>query len=57
MMNKKINKTDYIPNEKKTNREIVLGIHGYISGERTLKAFDEVLKEIAKRKKSDGKNK
>lgn len=48
MMNKKINKTDYIPNEKKTNREIVLGIHGYISGERTLKAFDEALKEVAK---------
>ncbi len=48
MMNKKINKTDYIPNEKKTNREIVLGIHGYISGERTLKAFDEALREVAK---------
>ena len=48
MMNKKINKTDYIPNEKKTNRKIVLGIHGYISGEKMLEAFDEALKEVAK---------
>lgn len=52
-MNKKINKTDYIPNEKKTNREIVLGIHGYISGERTLKAFDEALREVAKKSFDD----
>lgn len=57
MMDKKINKTDYIPNEKKTNRKIVPKIHEYISEEKTLEAFDEVLKEIAKRKKSDGKNK
>lgn len=56
-MDKKINKTDYIPNEKKTNRKIVPKIHEYISEEKTLEAFDEVLKEIAKRKKSDGKNK
>lgn len=53
MMDKKINKTDYIPNEKKTNRKIVLGIHGYISGEKTLEAFDEVLKEIAKKSFDD----
>ena len=53
MMNKKINKTDYIPNEKKTNRKIVLGIHGYISGEKTLEAFDEVLKEVAKKSFDD----
>lgn len=53
MMDKKINKTDYIPNEKKTNRKIVPKIHEYISEEKTLEAFDEVLKEIAKKSFDD----
>lgn len=48
MMNKKINKTDYIPNEEEAKREILLGIYGYILGEKMLEAFDEALKEVAK---------